>query len=225
MWSKKYMSQRDWKKFKEDIAADNMVGSDDLDLNANPMEDLLKNHELNNASEQQSVASDNKSEHNDQSDHSLGHYTYAELEEKLTLAEQKAHENWEKAVRLTAEIENERRRAEQKLSNALRFGSEKLAQDLIPVVDSLEYALQAADETTREGIALTMKMFIDVLAKHQVTQIDPVGELFNPQYHEAMSAQISADVAPNTILMVFQKGYQLNDRVIRPARVIVSKAS
>jgi molecular chaperone GrpE len=69
-----------------------------------------------------------------------------------------------------------------------------------------------------------MKLFLDVLARHNVTQVNPLGELFNPQFHEAMSTQISAEVAPNTVLTVFQKGYLLNDRMIRPARVIVAKA-
>lgn len=151
----------------------------------------------------------------------LDHPSYPELEEKLTLSEQKAHENWEKAVRATAELENERRRGEQKLTNALRYGSEKLLQDLIPVVDSLDHALLASED---EGIALTMKLFLDVLARHNVTQVNPVGELFNPQFHEAMSTQVSTDVPPNTVLTVFQKGYVLNDRMIRPARVIVAKA-
>ena len=75
----------------------------------------------------------------------------------------------------------------------------------------------------REGLLLTMQLFVGVLDKFDVKQLDPLGETFNPQMHEAMSMQASADVAPNTVLMVFQKGYTLNDRVIRPARVIVSK--
>ena len=97
----------------------------------------------------------------------------------------------------------------------------------MPVVDSLEQALQLshteADANMREGLELTMKLLVDVLDKQGVKQLNPMGEMFNPQEHEAMSMQESADAVTNTILMVFQKGYKLNDRVIRPARVIVAK--
>ena len=96
------------------------------------------------------------------------------------------------------------------------------------MVDSLEQALQLADKhgdaSMHEGLELTMKLFIDVLKKFEVQQLNPEGEAFDPQQHEAMSILASADVPPNTILSVFQKGYVLSgDRVIRPARVIVSK--
>jgi len=159
---------------------------------------------------------------------SLEHLSYSELEEKLTLAEQQAHENWEKSVRALAELDNVRRRAKLDVENAHRYGLEKIINSLLPVVDSMEQALQAAGQHDtsgmREGLELTMKLFIDVLQKHNVQQFDPQGEAFNPQDHDAMTIQESADVPPNTILAVFQKGYKLNDRVIRPARVIVSKS-
>lgn len=158
---------------------------------------------------------------------SLESPSYADLEQQLTASEQKAHENWEKSVRAMAEVENIRRRTEREVSNAHRYALEKFATALIPVVDSLEQALQLAtqhgDVAMREGIALTTKLMIDVLNKYDVQQIDPVGELFDPQYHEAMSMQPSDSAAPNTVLSVFQKGYVLNDRMIRPARVIVVK--
>lgn len=158
----------------------------------------------------------------------LEHPSYPELEEKLTLAEQKAHENWEKSVRALAELDNVRRRAERDVANAHRYGLEKLVQSLLPVVDSLEQALQLAsqqaDSSMREGLELTMKLFLDSLQKYNVEQIDPQGMMFDPQMHEAMSMQESADVPANTVLAVFQKGYKLHDRVIRPARVIVAKS-
>ena len=157
----------------------------------------------------------------------LSHASYAELEDKLTLAEQQAHENWEKSVRSMAEVDNMRRRAERDVANAHRYGLEKFSASLLPVVDSLEQALQLshteADANMREGLELTMKLLVDVLDKHDVKQLNPIGDVFDPQQHEAMSMQESPDAAPNTILMVFQKGYKLNDRVIRPARVIVAK--
>jgi molecular chaperone GrpE len=157
----------------------------------------------------------------------LDHPSYLVLEEKLTIAEQQAHENWEKAIRATAELDNVQRRAERDIANAHRFGMEKMITSLIPVIDSLDQALQSADKeqnkTMIEGIELTMKLFLDVLTKFDVKQINPEGLPFDPQQHEAMSIQEVADVAPNTVLVVFQKGYILNERVIRPARVIVSK--
>lgn len=157
----------------------------------------------------------------------LEHPSYKALEEKLTEAEQKAHENWDKLMRVTAEMENLRRRAERDVTQAHRYALEKFINHLIPVGDSLEQAVQLAkehgDASMHEGLSLTMKLFIDVLGKAQVKQLDPMGEVFNPELHEAMSMQESAEVAPNTVIAVFQKGYQLNDRVIRPARVVVSK--
>ena len=157
----------------------------------------------------------------------LEHPDYATLEDKLTDAEQKAHDSWEKLVRMTAELDNVRRRATRDVEQAHRFGIEKLLTSLLPVIDSLEQAIQLVDQASNqamhEGLALTMKLFLDVLAKQHVTQIDPVGEIFNPAEHEAMSMVDSPDAAPHTILNVFQKGYRLNDRVIRPARVIIVK--
>jgi molecular chaperone GrpE len=158
----------------------------------------------------------------------LDHPSYVELEEKLTLAEQTSHENWEKAVRAMAELDNVRRRSEREVTNAHRYGAEKLISSLLPVYDSLEQAMQLAfqqeDKGLHEGLVLTMKLFTDALSKCDVTFVDPTGEMFDPQQHEAMSILPSADVAPNTVLTVFQKGCVLNDRVIRPARVIVAKA-
>lgn len=158
----------------------------------------------------------------------LEHPSYAALEEKLTLSEQKAHENWEKAVRAMAELDNVRRRAERDVTNAHRYGQEKLIHSLLPVIDSLEQALHLTDknpeDAMREGLLLTLKLFLDALKKMDIEQIDPEGAIFNPQEHEAMSMQEVPGVEPNTILTVFQKGYKLNERVIRPARVIVAKA-
>jgi len=157
----------------------------------------------------------------------LEHPSYEALEEKLTEAEQKVHEHWEKVVRVTAEMDNVRRRAERDVTNAHRYGSEKLINHLLPVVDSLEQAELLADKhgdaAMHEGLQLTMKLLLDMLGKAKVEQLNPVGEIFNPELHEAMTMQASADAEPNTVLTVFQKGYKLNDRVIRAARVIVAK--
>lgn len=193
---------KDWKKFKED----------------NAVEEEIEGGEGGEGGDE-----------GDEGDgsHSLEHLSYEELEEKLTLSEQSAHENWEKAVRAVAELDNVRRRSEREVQNAHRYSLEKFANGLLPVVDSLEQALQLADKSAdaamHEGLSLTMKLFLDVLEKFDVKQIDPSGEPFNPEQHEAMSMQESPDAEPNSVLMVFQKGYKLNDRVIRPARVIVAK--
>jgi molecular chaperone GrpE len=199
-------NKKDWKSFKERSESDFEETEDGF------------------LSDDEEGGSDGSGESNV----ALDHPSYTALEEKLTLAEQKAHENWEKSVRAIAELDNVRRRTERDIANAHRYGAEKLISSLLPVGDSLEQALQLSDTPSQsamvEGLKLTYKLFIDVLQKHGVTQLDPQGEAFNPQEHEAMSIQETAEVAPNTVLTVFQKGYKLSDRVIRPARVIVSKA-
>lgn len=155
---------------------------------------------------------------------------YDSLMKKLLQAETQAHDNWEKAVRATAETDNVRRRAERDVESAHKYGSEKFITSLLPVVDSLEQALQAAETAAtegntsiKEGIELTLKLFGDAFTKANVERLDPVGEAFDPNKHEAMSMQDAPDAAPGSVLMVFQKGYVLNGRVIRPARVVVAK--
>lgn len=159
----------------------------------------------------------------------LEHPNYAELETQLTLAEQKAHDNWEKAVRALAELDNVRRRAEKEVERTLLYGADKMIMALLPVMDSLEQGLQLSEKegsaAMHEGLQLTMKLFLDALEKQGVKPLDPEGEPFNPQEHEAMSMQETKEAAPNTVLAVFQRGYKLHDRVIRPARVVVAKAS
>ena len=137
-----------------------------------------------------------------------------------------AHDNWDKATRALAELDNVRRRAEREVAQAHKYSLERFVDGILPVVDSLEQALQLvdehADQAMHEGLALTMKLFLSVLSKFQVEQLDPMGQSFNPQEHEAMSMQDS-DAPSSSVVMVFQKGYKLNDRLIRPARVVVAK--
>lgn len=160
-----------------------------------------------------------------------GDPSFAALEAKVKEAEDKASENWEKAIRALSELENTRKRAERDISNAHKFSVEKLAKELLPVIDSLENALASADETAgsqaamREGVELTLKIFLGVLEKFSIKEYNPKGETFDPNLHEAMSMQPSNEVAPNTVVDVFQKGFTLHGRVIRPARVVVSKAA
>jgi molecular chaperone GrpE len=151
----------------------------------------------------------------------------AEIEE---LQARLAHAN-EQVLRAQADAQNFARRAEKDIEKAHKFGQEKLISDLVGVVDNLERALGAApesdDESVKamaEGVELTLKSLVDTLKNHNVEQVDPEGEPFNPELHQAMSAVESRDVEPNTVLKVFQKGYTLHGRLVRPAMVVVSKA-
>ncbi len=136
----------------------------------------------------------------------------------------------EQSLRAQAEAQNARRRAEQDVEKAHKYGLEKIVNDLLPVVDNLERALAAIDATNEflapvaEGIQLTLKSFIDALARHQVVPVDPQGEPFDPQFHEAVSAIPNSQVEPNTVINVFQKGYTLHGRLVRPAMVVVARA-
>lgn len=133
-------------------------------------------------------------------------------------------------LRVQADMQNLRRRTERDVENAHKFALERFVGEMLPVVDNLERGLaafEAAHEernTLSEGVELTLKNLLDVLRKFQVEPIEPNGQPFNPELHEAMSAVPNPEVAPNTVLDVFQKGYQLNGRLIRPAMVVVSKA-
>ena len=155
----------------------------------------------------------------------------AELQALLTDARSKADEHWEQCLRLQAELENLRKRSERDLAQAHKFALEKFAAELLPVRDSLEMGVAAATEDSasvehlREGSELTLKMLTSALEKFNIQEINPLNEKFNPEYHEAMSLQERADVPPNTVVTVVQKGYLLNDRLIRPAMVIVSRAA
>ena len=133
------------------------------------------------------------------------------------------------ALRAQADAHNVKRRAEQDVEKARKFALERFASDLLPVVDNLERALEAAsgdDEAIKpiaEGVELTLKSFIDVLGKNKVDVVDPQGEPFDPNLHQAITMIENKEVEPNTVTAVMQKGYSLNGRLIRPAMVMVSK--
>ena len=136
----------------------------------------------------------------------------------------------EQSLRSQADAQNVRRRAEQDIEKAHKFGQDKIINDLLPVVDNLERALATIDLSNEaftaiaEGIQLTHKSFVDALSRHQVIAVNPQGEPFDPQLHQAVSALPNADVEPNTVINVFQKGYTLHGRLLRPAMVVVSKS-
>jgi len=154
----------------------------------------------------------------------------AELQAQLAKAEAKATENWDKALRVQAEMENLKRRTQKDLDSAHKYGLEKFAKELLSVIDSLELGIQAATSDApevvklKEGSELTIKQFEAVFAKFNIEAIDPTGQPFNPEFHQAMTMLPSADAEPNTVINVFQKGYVLNGRLIRPAMVVVSQA-
>jgi molecular chaperone GrpE len=153
-----------------------------------------------------------------------------ELTRLLEDARNKADENWDQLMRARAEMENLRKRSQRELENAHKFAVDKFSQDMLQVWDSLELGHQAAqDENTdvaklREGTELTLKLLVNLMEKNGIQQIDPEGEPFNPDYHQAMAMQDRDDVEPNTVVAVVQKGYLLNGRLLRPAMVMVSKA-
>lgn len=148
-----------------------------------------------------------------------------DVEEQLAQAK-------DQLLRSIAEMENVRRRAQRDVENAHKFAVEKLLGDLFPVIDSMEKAVETAENSETddgakaivEGVSLSLKLFVDTLAKAGVDQIDPFGEPFDPQLHEAMAMVPNPDAEPNTVMDVMQKGYVLNGRLARAAKVIVVKA-
>jgi len=153
-----------------------------------------------------------------------------ELETALSEAQATIKEQQDSVLRARADVENARRRAEMEVEKARKFALERFAGELLPVVDNLERAIELTDgenETVKpllEGVEMTHKSFLSTIEKFGLSLIDPQGETFNPDLHQAMSMQESADHAPNTVMAVMQKGYQINGRLLRPAMVMVSRA-
>jgi molecular chaperone GrpE len=150
------------------------------------------------------------------------------LQQALTEAEERAKNHWDQYLRAVADLDNVRKRAQRDIEAANRYGLEKFAQELLPVWDSLDLAVQnagkAADvRTLVQGQEATLQLLSKALQKIGVAPINPQGEPFDPARHEAMLAQESSTAEPNSVLQVVQPGYELNGRVLRPARVIVSK--
>lgn len=159
----------------------------------------------------------------------VGEPSIKAIKKQLEEAQRTAQKNWDAVLRGRAELENFRKRSERELENAHKFGLERIVSELLPVKDSLELGLAAGEgddaraAKLREGMELTLKMFSVVLEKFGVREINPEGEDFNPEYHQAMTVQEADGKAPNSVVSVIQKGYLLNDRLIRPALVIVAK--
>jgi len=153
-----------------------------------------------------------------------------DLAKQLEDAQAKVAEYWDQLVRTKAEMENVKRRATRDVENARKFSVEKFANDLLPVVDSLEQGIASVHEGTdidavKEGMELTTTMLIQTLEKQGMIQVHPKGDKFDPEYHEAMTMVPSEEIEADHVIDVFQKGYQLNGRLIRPARVVVSRGA
>lgn len=153
-----------------------------------------------------------------------------ELEAAVAAAEAKVADQKDSVIRAMAESDNARKRAQGEIDKARKFALEKFAGELLPVADNLERALQVAnpeDEAIKpvvDGVELTLKSFVSTIEKFGMTVIDPQGQPFNPEQHQAMSMQENAELPPNTVMAVMQKGYELNGRLLRPAMVMVTRA-
>lgn len=152
------------------------------------------------------------------------------LQAQLAEAQAKAAENWDRALRATAELENVRRRVERDAAVQRKYALEGILTDLIQVTESLELALKAIEaapaeaRTHLEGVQLTYKQYWSVLERHGVSEVDPQGKPFDPELHQAVTMQESTTLPPNQVITVMQKGYRLHDRLLRPAMVVVSRA-
>ena len=155
----------------------------------------------------------------------------SETDDELTKLQEELAAAKDQSLRTQAEMQNLRRRSERDVENAHKYALEKFVGELLPVVDNLERALQAIDQDNEamkaltEGVELTLKNFQDVLVRYKIEPIEPKGQPFDPEFHQAMSMLEMPDEVPNTVVDVFQKGYTLNGRLVRPAMVVVAKAA
>ena len=151
------------------------------------------------------------------------------MEQQLAKAQVTIKDYWDQMMRLRAEIENNLKRAERDIENAHKYALKNFVENLLPVIDSMEMGQVAAGadnatlESIREGTALTISMFVQVLEKNGLQQIDPLGDKFDPERHQAISMIAAENAESNTVIEVMQKGFLLNDRLVRPAMVVVAK--
>ncbi|WP_198265374.1 nucleotide exchange factor GrpE [sulfur-oxidizing endosymbiont of Gigantopelta aegis] len=202
---------------------DEQVEDDTAQASGSSSEEAVSNDE----------AMDDSTDSNEEVSDELAALEAEELIVRIKQAQAKADENWDVALRTKAEMENVRRRTEKEVSNARKFGIEKMINEILPVKDSMELGLKAAIETDiedeavhkiREGMELTLKMMNDALKKIGISEIAPEeGEVYSAEFHQAMSMQEIPGKEANTIVAVMQKGYLLNERMIRPAMVMVAK--
>lgn len=178
------------------------------------------------AADQQPADTANTADTTDTTDTGEAGSTAEDLQVQLLAAQEYAEENYNKYMRLAAEVENLRKRTVREVEHAHKFAIERFADELLAVVDSLEMGIDAgagaSAEALLEGKQATLKLLLGALAKSGVEQLDPEGEPFDPNLHEAMTIQQTDTIEPGSVLTVVQKGYRLNGRLLRPARVIVA---
>jgi molecular chaperone GrpE len=151
------------------------------------------------------------------------------IEQQLEKARETIKDYWDQMMRLRAEIDNNLKRAERDIENAHKYALKNFIENLLPIIDSMEMGQAAAEadnatlESIREGSALTMNMFVQVLERNGLQQIDPLGEKFDPERHQAISMIESPGAESNSVIEVMQKGFMLNERLVRPAMVVVAK--
>lgn len=159
----------------------------------------------------------------------LEHPSYLKLQEELTAAEEKAAELNDRVLRTQAETANAQRRMERDIANAHKYALEKFLNELLPILDGLERAVDTHQDeeggsgSLLDGVRMTLKMFYAAFEKFGIEQINPVGQPFNPEFHQAIKTEPASDKQPGTVLNVLQKGYLLNNRLVRPAMVIVAQ--
>lgn len=157
----------------------------------------------------------------------LGSATVPDVEKELDAALAKANENYDLYLRAKADCENIRRRSQDEIAKAHKFAIESFAESLIPVVDSLEKAIEVKDsmpEKMREGVELTLRQLRSAFEKNALSEVNPVGQKFDPHRHQAISTvPATAELAPNQVVTVLQKGWMIADRILRPALVVISK--
>lgn len=151
--------------------------------------------------------------------------TVVSLSAQIEVLQQEITSARDQMLRASADAQNTRRRAEADVEKAHKFALEKFARELLPVVDSLDKATEALSgvaDAQKEGVEMTLRLFLATLGKFQIKQLDPLGQIFDPQYHEAMSMVPNPSLPANAVMDVLQKGYSLNERLLRPAMVVVA---
>lgn len=167
-------------------------------------------------------------EHSQQEPETSSSDSLEDLIERLNQAEARVRELEDELARVQADVENQRRRMAREMEQSRKYATRGLIEDLLPACDSLERGLAVdpgaagSAEQQREGMALTLKLMLKALEKHGLSVIDPLGEPFNPEFHEAMAKQPAGEQPPGSVLVVLQKGYTLNERLVRPALVVVA---
>jgi molecular chaperone GrpE len=154
----------------------------------------------------------------------------AELEAALQKAQAEAQENYDRLLRISADLDNYKKRVSREKADLIRYGNDELIKELLPVIDNLERALghassEGAQEGIQGGVEMTLQQFLGILQRFGVTPIAAEGEPFDPTKHEAVMEQATGDYDPGHVVAELQKGYLLNDRLVRPAKVVVAKAN